>query len=111
MADRLLTDKGASLTLKKRTGGTYDPATATATVSETSYTVTGAVFDYPARAIDGTLIQQGDKKVLASAVDLTVDPDIDDYLNFDSMDHRIVRVRKISPAGLDVVWELQVRTP
>jgi hypothetical protein len=111
MAHGQLVDKGATLTLKKRTAGAYDPNTGAATVTETSYSITGAVFDYPQRVIDGTLIQQGDKKVLVSAEGLTVDPDVDDAVNIATVDHTIVVAKKISPADEDVLWELQARTP
>lgn len=110
-AHGLLTDKGATLTLVKRTSGDYAPATGTAAVTSTNYSITAAVFDYPAKMIDGTMIQQGDKKVLVSAQGLTVDPDVDDAVTIASVDHTVVRARKISPAGEIVIWELQVRTP
>lgn len=64
-AAALLTDKGQRMTLTQRTQGAYDPATGGSTVTETEHTVTGAVFDFPAALIDGTLIQQGDKKAPA----------------------------------------------
>jgi hypothetical protein len=111
MADGLLTDKGTTLTLTKKTSGTYDPATGSATVTETAYSITAAVFDYPQRVIDGTRIQHGDKKVLVSCEGLTVDPDVDDAVTISSVSHQVVRARKISPAGEIVIWELQVRTP
>jgi hypothetical protein len=110
-AAALLTDKGQSMTLTKRTSGTYDPATGAATVTEATYSVTGAVFDFPAAVIDGTLIQQGDKKVLVSALGLSVEPDVDDSLTIGGTAHQIVQVKKLSPAGTTVLWTLQVRTP
>jgi hypothetical protein len=111
VAHRLLTEKGATLSLTQRTSGAYDPNTGAATVTTASHSITAVVLDYPQRVIDGTLIQQGDKKVLVSAEGLTVDPDVDDYVVIASTDHRVVRARKISPAGEIVIWELQVRTP
>lgn len=110
-AHLLLTGKGTTLTLTRRTSGSYDPATGAATVTEATYTITAAVLDYPQRVIDGTRIQQGDKKVLVSAEGLTVEPDVDDLLTIASVFHTIVRARKISPSGENVLWELQVRTP
>lgn len=110
-AAALLTDKGQSMTLTKRTSGTYDPATGAATVTEATYSVTGAVFDFPAAVIDGTLIQQGDKKVLISVLGLSVEPDADDSLTIGGTAHQIVQVKKLSPAGTTVLWTLQVRTP
>lgn len=110
-AHGLLRDKGATLTLTKKTSGAYSQSTGAATVTETTYSITAAVFDYPQRVIDGTLIQQGDKKVLVSAQGLTVDPDVDDAVTISSVSHQVVRARKISPAGEIVIWELQVRTP
>lgn len=112
IAASMLTDKGQQMTLNKRTSGAYDPATGASTVTSVPHTVTGAVFDFPAALIDGTLIQQGDKKVLVSALGLTVEPDTtNDTLEIGGLTHVIVSARKTSPAGTTVLWTLQVRTP
>lgn len=111
-AAALLTDKGQQMTLNKRTSGAYDPGTGTSAVTSVAHTVTGAVFDFPAALIDGTLIQQGDKKVLMSALGLTVEPDaMTDTLEIGGVVHTIVTAKKTSPAGTTVLWTLQVRTP
>lgn len=110
-AASLLTDKGQSLTLTKRTSGTYAPSAGTSTVTEAAYTVTGAVFDYPAAVIDGTLIQRGDKRVLMSALGLSVTPDVDDSLTISGVAHQIISAKPTAPAGVTVLWTLQVRTP
>lgn len=110
-AAALLTDKGQQMTLNKRTSGAYDPGTGGSTVTSEAHTVTGAVFDFPAALIDGTLIQQGDKKVLMSALGLTVRPAITDSLTIGGVVHTVVNVKDTSPAGTTVLWTLQVRTP
>ncbi len=67
-ANRLLKGKGQSITLTKITAGTYNPATGGFTGAGTStQTAYGAVFDYGAKQIDGTLIKAGDKQLLLSA--------------------------------------------
>lgn len=108
-ADELLSEFGQSMTLSVKTSGTYDPATGTSSVSSTNYTVTGAVFDFPAKAIDGTLIQQGDKKVIVSCSGLIVVPDITDTLTIGSTVHNIVNVKALEPGGTTVIYTLQVR--
>ena len=61
-AKRLLERFGAAATLKRDTTGTYDPSTGTSPVTTESLATTAAVFAYPQRYIDGTLILQGDQQ-------------------------------------------------
>ena len=110
-ADELLREFGQALTLTKKTSGAYDPATGAAAVTSTTYGVIGAVFDFPARAIDGTIIQQGDKKAIIAARSLSVVPDITDSLTVKGIAHQIVNVKALEPAGTTVIYTLQIRTP
>lgn len=110
-ASELLTEFGRALTLTKRTSGTYNPNTGTAAVTSTTYGVIGAIFDFPARAIDGTIIQQGDKKAIIAARGLAAVPDITDTLTVGGVAHSIVNVKALEPAGTTVIYTLQIRTP
>jgi len=110
-AAELLDEFGMSMTLARASSSspTYDTATGVATpVSPVSYTVTGAKFDYAAREIDGTLIQAGDQRVYLSTTGAVL-PLPGDTLTIGSAVFRVMRAGSISPAGTDLLYDVQVR--
>jgi hypothetical protein len=114
-AQKLLKGKGQSVTLTKVTAGTYDPATGGFTGAGTStQTAYGAVFDYGAKQIDGTLIKAGDKQLLLSAVKtdgtaLTA-PVLGDTVSIGSVTYTLVEpLKEINPAGTIVMYEVNLR--
>jgi len=105
----LLQEFGQALTLKRTTGSSGpDPVTgvvATAGASDNQVT-TGLFRNYPARDIDGTRIQAGDRlAVLAS----TVEPLLTDRLEVDGEDWAIVDIVTSKPAATAIVYFVQVR--
>lgn len=104
----LITDFGASATLIKRAEGSYDPATGTNSVTETSYTVKAVLLNYRANETNtqGSLIQAKDRKVIMQAT--TVTPDVSDTFTFNSVTYRVVEVKTLSPSGTNVLHELRV---
>lgn len=110
-AGRLLTSYGQSMTLTKRASGAYDPSTGASTVTSTTYTVKGAVFDYSGGAYKPApmLIQAGDRRALISAEGLSVAPEPADHLTIGSTRWAIVTVTPTDPGGTAVVYECQVR--
>lgn len=109
VADEMLAEFGQGCTLSSVTIGDYDPATGGASTTATSQTVTGAIFDYPQRFIDGTLILTGDKRVLVSPIGVTGAPKPGDTLTAGGIDYRVVDAKATAPAGIAVLWTLQVR--
>ena len=114
-ANRLLKGKGQSITLTKITAGTYNPATGGFTGAGTStQTAYGAVFDYGAKQIDGTLIKAGDKQLLLSAVKtdgaaLTA-PVLGDTVTIGSVVFTLVEpLKEVNPAGTVVMYECNLR--
>jgi hypothetical protein len=109
-ADELLTEYGQSCILGSAPDGDYDPSTATADFESVSHPATAAIFAYPQRYIDGTLIRVGDKRALVSPVGLTVDPKPGDTLT-DAAGalFQVIDAKAIAPAGTTVLWTLQVR--
>lgn len=105
-ATRLLLRFGAAATLKRETAGTYDPATGTTPVTETSLSTTAAVFAYDAKYIDGTLILQGDQRAYLAP---GVTPKQGDKLTWQGADYTLIAVKPISPAGVPVLFEAQIR--
>jgi hypothetical protein len=107
---RLLRKYGQSMTLTARTNGAYDTATGAQTVTETAHTVTGAMFDYPAKMIEGTLIRQGDKQAIVAASGLAVTPAPGMKLtDAAGAVYTVVTAEALNPAGTAVIHTLQVR--
>lgn len=104
----LITKFGASASLARVTPGAYDPATGTSTPVEVVQPVRCCVFDYDRKAIDGTLILQGDKQVYMSAVGVTP-PAAGDILTWLGQALNVIAVKPLAPAGVDTLHELQVR--
>ena len=103
---RLLTQFGAACTVKHPTGTAYDPATGTMAPTYASTDSVAAVFAYPQKYIDGTLILQGDQKALCA-------PDVavvqGDTVTWQGKDYVVVNVKPVSPAGTPVLYEAQLR--
>jgi len=114
-ANRLLRGKGQSLTLTRITAGTYDPATGGMTGATTStQSAYGAIFDYGAKQIDGTLIKAGDKQLLLSAFKtdgaaLTA-PVLGDTVSIGGVTYTLVEpLKEVNPAGTVVLFDVNLR--
>lgn len=107
-AHKLLERFGASVDITITVAGEYDPETGI-TTSTTTYNGVGAVFDYDARDIDGTLIMSDDRRVYASVNGLPDSITTAAKLTFNGDAYNIVTVKKLDPSGINVLWELQVR--
>lgn len=105
-ATRLLLRFGAAATLKREVAGAYNPVTGEASVTITSLVTTAAVFAYPASYIDGTLILQGDQRAYCAPGVL---PKQGDKLTWQSVDYTVIAVKPVSPAGVPVLHEAQLR--
>lgn len=103
---RLIRDKGQVVTLSSPEGGAYSPATGLTQPAAASVATRGVALAYPARAVDGTTILQGDVRLLLSPA---VDPRAYKVATFDGVAHAIVAVQPLSPAGTVLLYELQVR--
>lgn len=108
IANKILLDHGATATLKRTTTATYNSSTSTASVAEANETVRVAVFPYPDKMIDGTMILVGDKQVIMSALTTTA-PKPTDVLAWAGFDYTIISVKDLAPAGISVIHELQIR--
>jgi hypothetical protein len=109
-ADELLAEFGQACSLGSVTDGAYDPATGEAAPATTTHAITAAIFAYPQRFVDGTLIRVGDKRALVSPVGLTVDPKPGDTLtDAAGKVYQVIDAKPTAPAGTVVLWTLQVR--
>lgn len=107
-ATRMLTRYGRAVTLRSSGGDTYDPATATREVYQTEYATIGLMLDYQQSDIDGTLIQVGDQKVYMEP-SVEVAPKTGDEILINDVVFKVIKSRPVSPAGVVVLHELQVR--
>lgn len=107
VATNLLTDKGQAVTINRETSTSFDPVTGIDTVTPSSFSGVGAVFDYHRSEIDGNLIQKGDIRLLLNAV--TTEPLTDDEITIDGETYRVISVKPTSPGGTVVMYELQLR--
>lgn len=105
-AERLIARFGQTGALR-RTTSDNDPFNPTQTT--TDYPCTFAVLDYAKKDVDGTLIKQTDQMVYLSTAGLAVAPETTDRLVVAGSPLTVVNVKPLSPAGVVVFWELQVR--
>lgn len=103
---KLLADKGRLLQFVHQTAGAYDANTATVPLTNVAGDYYGVVLDYPAKLIDGTNIQRGDKKLLAES---GANPTLQTVVVVDGVRHRVVDAKPLSPAGTVVLHVCQIR--
>lgn len=75
----------------------------------TSYPCTMAVLKFDNKDIDGTLIKATDKKVYVAAKGLSIVPTTTDRISIGGVQHTIVRVMPLNPAGVNIYYEFQAR--
>jgi|SRR5687768_11962080 len=108
LADSILEEYGQSVTITKRIEGEYDPATGSVAVTESSQTGKGVVFDYGAKAIDGEVIQHGDKQLLLSVIGITA-PEINDLVTIGSITRTVTQIKDYNPGGTSVMLDCNLR--
>jgi hypothetical protein len=75
----------------------------------TPYACTVAVLKFDNKDIDGTLIKATDKKVYIAAKGLAIIPTTTDRISIGGVQHTVIRVMPLNPAGINVYFELQAR--
>lgn len=107
VATDLLTKFGQPITLRRNVGASVDPVTGAVTsgTSDDQATV-GVLRIYPAKLVDGTRIQAGDRELV---IDASVQPLMTDKPVLGGMDWTIVAIETASPAGIPLVYFIQVR--
>lgn len=109
---RTLARVGMAMTLSRASSSpaTYDPATGAATaVLPKTYSVIGThPYPYSLRETDGTQVLLSDMRVLLGATSGVV-PQPGDTLLVGTKTYRVMNVGTIGPAGIDILYDLQVR--
>jgi hypothetical protein len=112
--NKLIADKGQTVTFRQVTEGTYNATTSSATNTETNYTVKAVLLPYNAQAVSSdALIQQGDMKLLVSpkqtAGGAMVTASPQDKVTVNGELWVIVNVKPLYPNGQLVFQEWQIR--
>ena len=110
-ARNLLANFGQSMTLTKYLVGTYDPTTGQKSSTTSTTTDIGVILPYQSgsggdQSSVGSLIKEGDQQVF---IQLPVVPSPADTLTVGSITYDIANIKAIEPAGINVLYELQVR--
>ena len=105
--DELIAEFGQAMILRRYDAGgeAYDPTPG----GPYDVQVAGVVTDYTLLEIDGTRVLATDKKVLVAVGDATDPPTPAHRLVVGGVEHAIVDVSTLAPAGAVVMWTLQVR--
>ena len=72
------------------------------------FTLAGNVQEYARSLVDGTLIKQGDRRVMLSATGEK--PTTSDSLRIGDREFQIINVMEIAPQGVPLYYEVQART-
>lgn len=111
---RLIERFGQTVTLRDIVPGEYDPVTGAQTPDvEANQPAQAILQDYALQQsgmsyADGTVIKQGDKKILVAAQGIT-QPQLTTTVIADGATWTIVNIKEINPAGTPLVYELQGR--
>ncbi len=114
-ADKLFKSKGQTVTITRQSAGSYNPATGAATVTTTTQTGVGVIFDYGLKQIDGTLIKVGDRRLLLSPLNtsgaaLTAPALGDTVTDAAGVVYTLVEpLKTVSPAGTAVLYDCNLR--
>lgn len=112
---RLITQYGQTGVLKEVTPGEYDPVTGQGSEpSEITQVGQLILLEYTSNEAGvinstGSLVQEGDKKILVAAKGLEWKPTITTTLDVDGRTWTIVNVKETNPAGTPLVYELHGR--
>lgn len=104
----LIDDLGKSVTLRKVTQGTYNPANGGVTNTTSDETVRACILNFSNREFDGTMILQGDRKIVIAAKSAT-EPQLNDLVIDGTSSYRIVSIRKVEENGTAVIYTCQGR--
>lgn len=116
IANDALFEFGQSITITHNTQGAYNPSTGSATVTTSTESAVGAVFEWGLSTIrygqgydTASLIKSGDKQLLLSAIGITP-PQLNDIVTVGSINYTLVPpLKPLSPSGTVVLYECNIR--
>lgn len=108
-----LSKYGVSCVLDAGAAPSVDLATGSATAAQTRNVASKCLLkEYSSREIDGTVIRQGDTRVLLAATALArqkITPEVGHHFTFSGVRWRVQNVKPIWPGGVAVAYWLQLR--
>jgi len=107
VAANLLASKGQLLTFNRDTETAFSPGEGEGQYNPSTYTGNGVALNYNKGEIDGTIVLKGDIKLILEAT--TTAPINGDRVTIDSIIYRVMSVKPTSPAGIVVIYEIQLR--
>lgn len=108
VAQKLLTEKGRPMVVRRKGVASSNPAAGTVTTSApVDFTVNGLLLGYKDYFAASDLIQRGDRKAVIEAGVVT--PTKEDRLVVDGQSWTIIDVETVNPAGTPLLHKLQVR--
>jgi len=113
-AQELLAEFGLAVSLRRDLpGGEYDPEVGVTPPGVLEAEGVGVLIGYEQAAVNGTSVLQGDQQVYLGAgqADGTamLQPEPQDVLAFGAAEWRVVQAEAIAPAGVPVLFIVQVR--
>lgn len=112
-ASRLIKQFGKPMTLRIESGSVYDPVSQTNAPAYTDYAVDGLVLNYGKERSgsvneQGTLVQTDDRKLLLSVANAPI-PTVGALVADGGDVYTVQNVKALSPAGINLLFELQGR--
>jgi hypothetical protein len=108
-ADRLIRKFGQAATLTHNATVPASNPWESPTTTTTTHAVQIVVETYKDGLVNGTSILAGDRKILLSALGLTVAPTVKDTLTIGADVWSVVNVKPLSPGATVVLYEIQAR--
>jgi len=104
-ASNLLQKFGQQFTFTRTTVGNFNPATGTTSNSSSTFTKYACLFDYTDNEKANSLVQEGDRRMLAEAYDYIVN----DKVTVGSDVYRVISISDIQPGATKMAVNLQIR--
>ena len=100
---------GSDVTLRSVTTGAYNATTGAIAESTTDVALKAVFEDVNAREVN-ELVQADDRKCTVSANDISSAPSTADRIIYGGVSHQIVRVKTVMQSGVDISYQLFLRT-
>lgn len=116
-AAEMIARKGQAVTLTRRAAGAYNPATGTATITETTQQASAVIFPFGQgiRKRGDSTVTAADRMCILSGLktdgNALTEPKVDDKLTDAAGNaYTITEVSPLEPAGLVIIYELTIRS-